>query len=361
MCEFGRSRILSAPSAGIALLPEQSHSLPAPPLRGSRIGEADPRGVRREPLETAASSLGPPSLPLTGGGESKRQGLKTLGEAFAAGARMLRQAKVETPELDARLLLCHATGLSHEAYVALRDDPLLPDAAARFGSFIERRLTGEPVSRILGVREFYGRPFRIDASTLDPRADTETLIEAALAIVDRKGLRQSPLKLLDLGSGSGCLLITLLAELPEASGVGIDVSVPALRLARSNAEALGVGARASFVAGDWLEGIDGAFDLVVANPPYIASGDIARLSREVNAHDPWAALDGGPDGLAAYRRIASRIRDILRPGGTILLETGAGQADAVLHLLAGAGLGVEAGHCLWCDLGQRPRVVAASA
>jgi release factor glutamine methyltransferase len=289
------------------------------------------------------------------------QGRVTLQAAFASAVRMLRKAKVETPELDARLLLCHATGLGHEAYVAGRDDELIPDAAARFGSSIERRLDGEPVSRIVGVREFYGRPFRIDASTLDPRADTETLIEAALAIVDRKGLREGPLKLLDLGTGSGCILITLLAELPEANGVGIDVSVPALALAKTNAQALGVGTRASFVAGDWLEAIGGAFDLVVANPPYIAAGDIAGLSREVSAHDPWAALDGGADGLAAYRRIAPRIRDILRPGGTILLETGAGQAEAVLHLLGEAGLGVEAGHCLWHDLGMRPRVVAAGA
>lgn len=363
MGEIRGSRNLSISSVGIAHLPEQSHSLPAFPLRGSRIGKADPRGVGCEPIETAESSLGPSSLALSlkGGGKSMWQGLETLGEAFVAAARAFREAGIETPELDARLLLCHATELQHEAYVAGRDDPLLPEAAARFGSFIERRLAGEPVARILGVREFYGRPFRIDGSTLDPRADTETLIEAALAIVDRKALRDSPLKLLDLGTGSGCLLITLLAELPEANGVGIDVSMPALRLARTNAEALGVGARASFVAGDWLEGIGGAFDLVVANPPYIAAGDIAGLSREVNAHDPRAALDGGTDGLAAYRRIASRIRDILRPGGTILLETGADQSDAVLHLLAGAGLGVEAGHCLWHDLGQRPRVVAASA
>jgi release factor glutamine methyltransferase len=358
MCEFRRSRNPSVSSAGIAHLPEQSHSLPAPPLRGSRIGEADPRGVGCKPIEPAESPLRPPSLafPLKGG-----HGLQTLGEAFVAAARAFRDAGIETPELDARLLLCHATGLQHEAYVALRDDPLLPEGAVRFGGSIERRLAGEPVSRILGVREFYGRPFRIDASTLDPRPDTETLIEAALALLDGKGSRQSPLKLLDLGTGSGCLLITLLAELPAASGVGIDVSVPALHLASSNAKALGVGARASFVAGDWIEGIGGAFDLVVANPPYIATGDIAGLSREVNAHDPRTALDGGPDGLAAYRRIAARIRGILRPGGTILLETGAGQADAVLRLLVEAGLGVEADHCLWHDLGQRPRVVAASA
>jgi release factor glutamine methyltransferase len=289
------------------------------------------------------------------------QGPVTLRTAFASAVRMLRQAKIETPELDARLLLCHATGLGHEAYVAKRDDELDHEAAARFGSYVERRLDGEPVSRIVGVREFYGRPFRIDASTLDPRADTETLIEAALATVDRRGLRESPLKLLDLGTGSGCILITLLAELPKASGVGIDVSVPALQLARTNAQALGVGARASFVAGDWLEGIGQAFDLVVANPPYIASGDIAGLSREVGAHDPWAVLDGGADGLAAYRRIAPRTREILRQGGTILLETGADQAEAVLNLLVEAGLGVETGHCLWHDLGQRPRVVAATS
>ena len=285
----------------------------------------------------------------------------TLRTAFAAAVRMLRQAKIETPELDARLLLCHATGLGHEAYVAGRDGELDARAAARFASFVERRLDGEPVSRIVGVREFYGRPFRIDASTLDPRADTETLIEAALAMVDRRGLRESPLKLLDLGTGSGCILTTLLAELPKASGIGIAASMPALALAKTYAQALGIGARASFVAGDWLEGIGGAFDLVVANPPYIASGDIAGLSREVSAHDPWAALDGGADGLAAYRRIAPRTREILGQGGTILLETGADLAEAAFHLLVEAGLGIEAGHCLWHDLGQRPRVVAASA
>src|ERR1700687_4451952 len=149
----------------------------------------------------------------------------SLGKARAAAAGMLRQAEIEAPELDARLLLCHATGLSHEAYVAGLKAELSLEASARFGSYVERRLNGEPVSRIVGYREFYGRPFGIDASTLDPRADTATLIEAALAVVDRKGLRESPLKLLDLGTGSGCILITLLAELPKASGIGVDASV----------------------------------------------------------------------------------------------------------------------------------------
>jgi release factor glutamine methyltransferase len=285
----------------------------------------------------------------------------SLGKACAAAAGMLRQAEIEAPELDARLLICHATGLSHEAYVASLEAELSHEATARFSSYVERRLDREPVSRIVGYREFYGRPFGIDASTLDPSADTETLIEAVLEVVDRKGLRESPLKLLDLGTGSGCILITLLAELPKASGIGVDASVPALTLARTNARRLGLGERASFVASDWLEALGGVFDLVVANPPYLAAPDIAGLPREVSGHDPWPALDGGADGLAAYRRIAPRTRDVLRQGDTILLETGADQTETVLHLLRETGLGVEAGQCLWHDLGQRPRVVAASA
>ncbi|HSB60020.1 MAG TPA: HemK/PrmC family methyltransferase, partial [Methyloceanibacter sp.] len=148
----------------------------------------------------------------------------SLGQAHTAAARLLREARMASPELDARLLLCHAAGLSHEAYVAGINDPLAPAAAARFGAYVERRLAGEPVSRIIGFREFYGRPFRIDQSTLDPRPDTETLIEAALGLVDR----ETPLRVLDLGTGSGCILVTLLAELPKAIGLGIDKSLPAL-------------------------------------------------------------------------------------------------------------------------------------
>jgi release factor glutamine methyltransferase len=284
----------------------------------------------------------------------------SLRKAHAAAARLLREGKVDTPELDARLLLCHATGLSHETYVAGREHALEPDAVARFGAYVERRLAGEPVSRIIGLREFYGRPFRIDASTLDPRPDTETLIEAALALVDRQSLRGMPLKLLDLGSGSGCILITLLAELPAASGVGIDLSLPALKRARANAQALGVADRASFSISDWLGGVDGAFDLVVANPPYLSAADMAGVGTEVRDHDPRSALDGGPDGLSAYRRIAPHLRRVLRPGGLVLLEIGPGQADAVPRLLAGAGLTVE-GQWLWQDLAGRPRVVGARA
>ena len=279
----------------------------------------------------------------------------SLGQAHTAAARLLREARIAAPELDARLLLCHAAGLSHEAYVAGINDALAPEAAARFGASIERRLAGEPVSRIIGIREFYGRPFRIDASTLDPRPDTETLVEAALSLVDR----EAPLSVLDLGTGSGCILITLLAELPQASGVGVDISLPALEGAQANAQVHGVGDRASFAASDWLEAVEGSFDLVVANPPYLSAADMGALSPEVRDHDPAPALDGGPEGLSAYRRIVPGLRKALRPGGFALFEIGPDQAQAVLRLLAEAGLDVGEGQHLWRDLAGRPRVVGA--
>jgi release factor glutamine methyltransferase len=279
----------------------------------------------------------------------------SLGQAHTAVARLLREARIAAPELDVRLLLCHAAGLTHEAYVAGINDALAPDAAARFGACVARRLAGEPVSRIVGVREFYGRPFRIDASTLDPRPDTETLIEAALDLAGG----EAPLRLLDLGTGSGCILVTLLAELPRAGGVGIDKSLPALELARANAESLGVGDRARFIAGDWLEAVQDTFDLVVANPPYLSAADMAGLSNAVGVHDPKDALYGGTDGLVAYRRIVPRLLKVLRPGGIALFEIGHTQAEAVSGLLAEAGLILEQGP--WRDLAGRPRVVGGRA
>jgi release factor glutamine methyltransferase len=339
-------------------LPERSRFQPAPPSRGSRIGVADPGGVRRGEVQAAASVIGPTflALPLKGGGESRGP---TLREAFLAAAWALRQGGIGAPELDARLLLCHAAGLSHEDYVARGNGALSPEAAARFAACVDRRLRGEPVSRILGVREFYGRPFRIDANTLDPRPDTETLVEAALEVVGDNSSRHAPLRLLDLGTGTGCILVTLLAELPDATGVGVDRSQAALRLAQKNAEALGVGNRADFIASDWLEDLSGAFDLVVANPPYIPTAEVGALGPEVG-HDPETAVDGGPDGLAAYRRIAPRLKGVLRPGGIALFEFGIGQAEALRRLLAASGLDPR-DDWLWYDLGGRPRVVGAMA
>jgi release factor glutamine methyltransferase len=349
---------------GEAVLPESSRTLSAPPLRGSRIGAADPRGVRDEAIEATDPLYQPPSLarPRKGGGDSKQQASCSRRQAFAAAVRLLREAEVETPELDARLLLCRAAGVSQEDLVADPARVLSTDAQTRFGAWIGRRLAGEPVSRILGSREFYGRSFLIDAHTLDPRPDTETLVDAALAVADRLGGGGGrPFRLLDLGTGSGCLLVTLLAELPGATGIGTDVSLPALSLAATNARHLGVDDRAQFIAGDWLEAVGGAFDLIVANPPYLATEEIGRLPREVALHDPRLALDGGADGLDAYRHIARGAAARLAPGGAILLETGPSQAEGVLALLRRAGLQTPAGGSLWRDLAGRARVIGGWA
>jgi release factor glutamine methyltransferase len=285
----------------------------------------------------------------------------SITEAATAAAKALRQERMETPELDARVLLCHAAGVTHEDYVANPNLLLSPEAAARFAACIDRRLQGEPVSRIIGYREFYGRQFRIDQDTLDPRPDTETLIEAALDLADRQGWRHRPIDILDLGTGSGAILLTLLAELPHARGLGTDISPAALRAARTSAAALGVAARASFVAANWLDGIAGSFDLVVSNPPYIASGAIAGLAPEVRLHDPALALDGGADGLSAYRAIAASAPLVLRPGGSLLAEIGPDQADAVSALFKQVGLSVDASDGVWRDLAGRPRVVVSRA
>lgn len=273
---------------------------------------------------------------------------------------MLRDAGVATPELDARLLLCDATGLSHETYVAESRSTLNAEAATKLDAMIERRLGGEPVSRILGRREFYGREFRIDRHTLDPRPDTETLIEAVLDHVRANNRQDKDLRLIDLGTGTGCILLTLLAELPAAHGIGSDISEAALAVAAENARRLGLSDRASFVVADWFAGVEGTFDVILANPPYIASQAVAALAREVRDHDPLLALDGGADGLDAYRAIAAKAASFLAPGGVIFLEIGADQADAVRAIVRQAGLGVDDA-VLRHDLSGRPRVVGANA
>jgi len=285
----------------------------------------------------------------------------TLTEAFVEAASALRRGGLETPDLDARLLLCHAAGLSHEAYVAKAGDRLEPATLARLAAAIDRRLKREPVARIIGTREFYGRPFRLDPQVLDPRPDTETLIEAALAHVERWGWGGKKLKLLDLGTGTGCVLITLLAELPHARGVGTDLSSSALALATANAMRLGVGARAAFLAADWLDAIDGTFDLILANPPYLTAAEIAGLAPDVAAYDPRLALDGGADGLDVYRRIAARAGRVLAKGGRLLVEIGATQGAPVSKIFRAAGLKLDEAKAISCDLAGRPRVVAAAA
>jgi release factor glutamine methyltransferase len=278
--------------------------------------------------------------------------------ALVEAVQVLRQAGIETPELDARVLLCHAAGLSHETYIARAREALPADTAPRLKDAIARRLAREPVARITGVREFYGRSFILGKDTLDPRPDTETLIEAALDLIREQGWQEKPLKLLDLGTGTGCILVTLLAELPRAIGLGTDLSLGAFAIAAANASAQGVGSRASFAAADWLDGISGKFDLILSNPPYLAASEIAGLAKEVADYDPRLALCGGPDGLEAYRRIAMRARDALTKEGHLLVEIGPGQNENVTAIFAGAGLTLKPGEGRR-DIAGRPRVVVA--
>jgi release factor glutamine methyltransferase len=283
----------------------------------------------------------------------------TLRNAFTATARRLHEGRIETPELDARLLLCHAAGLTHEGFVARAGDLLAPEAQTGLEQAIDRRLAGEPVSRIVGMREFYGRAFLVGPHTLDPRSDTETLIDAALALITQDGRRDRPLDILDLGTGTGCILVTLLAELPNARGTATDISTDALAVAAENARRHDVAGRAAFLAAHWLDSIEGQFDLIVSNPPYLSGDEMTTLSPEV-AHDPWAALDGGADGLDAYRRIALGARTLLRDGGALLLEIGASQASPVGSILAEAGIVLEE-QPVMRDLAGRPRCVVAKA
>ena len=278
--------------------------------------------------------------------------------AQARAALLLRQGGVATPELDARVLLRAATGLTFESIIAHGREPLSASCETQFNAFVNRRLAGEPVARIRGVREFYGRDFKIDPNTLDPRPDTETLVSAALEILGGYDTTDQDLRVLDLGTGSGCILISLLAEFPQATGVGTDISPGALRVAMENAGSLGVSHRAQFVAADWFDRLTGQYDLVVSNPPYIASHEIEQLAPEVAQHDPRTALDGGIDGLDAYRRIAAAAGHFLRPGGALLTEIGCKQVKAVCDIFREAGL-VLSGDAVRADLSGLPRCVSA--
>ncbi len=251
-----------------------------------------------------------------------------IGEA----RRAFEEVGIETAALDARLLLQHAAQLDHEELAADPDRMINGAEARRFRELMARRAAREPVSRILGEREFHGRSFEVTPAVLDPRPDTETLIDAALP------RRPEPRRLLDLGTGSGVIIVTLLAEWPEATGVATDLSAAALEVAERNAARHKVNGRVRFVHGNWFEGVDGRFDLILSNPPYIPLGEIARLAADVRCFDPLRALDGGPDGLEAFRRIAAGAGRHLAPHGTVLMEIGAGQSAEVEAIFETAGL-----------------------
>jgi release factor glutamine methyltransferase len=271
-------------------------------------------------------------------------------------ARTLEAAGMEHAALDARILVGHALGLGHAVLVASGGCLLTADERARLAAAAERRLRHEPVARIVETKEFWSLPFRVSAATLVPRPETELVVETALAAIDATGARTRALKVADLGTGTGALLLALLSELPNATGVGTDISGDALEVARENARHLRLDGRADFVTSDFGERLDGGFDLVVSNPPYVESGAIASLPPDVRDFDPRLALDGGPDGLAAYRAIAASAPRLLASGGRLVLEIGVGQATDVTGLLRTAGLNPDK---VVADLNGIPRVVLA--
>jgi release factor glutamine methyltransferase len=270
-------------------------------------------------------------------------------EALLRVRRAFEAAGVDTPALDARILLTEALGLAPADLVTRSEAALGPAGAARLDDYVSRRLVREPVARILGEREFWGLRFELAPETLVPRPDTETVVQAALAQVP--GRAAAP-KLLDLGTGSGCLLVALLHELPNAFGIGLDRSFAALATARLNAARNGIGRRAAFLCCDWAAPLAGRFDLIVANPPYIASRDLAALDPEVREHDPLLALDGGSDGLAAFRAIFQGAGGLLTDRGALVVEFGPSQEAELRQVAEEARLRMEPA---LDDLGGRPR------
>ncbi|WP_374632655.1 peptide chain release factor N(5)-glutamine methyltransferase [Ferrovibrio sp.] len=276
--------------------------------------------------------------------------------ALRDAAGRLKAAGCDTPRLDAVLLLAQALGITPDRVRLSPDMKLDADAAARFAAMLVRRAAREPVSHILGRREFWGLDFKVSPAVLDPRPDSETLVQAVLdAVPDRK----AALRLVDFGTGSGCLLLALLHELPKATGLGVDASGAALDVARDNAARLGLAGRANFVLGDWGVGLAGPFDILISNPPYIETAAIAGLADDVRKHEPLSALDGGADGLDCYRRLLPDMARLAAGNAILALEVGQGQADAVAGLLASLGGVNPAGIARIHDLGGVARVVQA--
>jgi release factor glutamine methyltransferase len=282
--------------------------------------------------------------------------VSTIKSVLAGAKAKLGAAGIISAGLDAEILLGHLLGVGREHLFLDSGRSIDTGIIARYGGLIERRLLREPVARITGVKEFWSLDFAIDASTLVPRPDSETLVEAALEYI-KASEDQNP-QILDLGSGSGCLLLALLHEVSGASGLGIDISGAAVKTASDNAISLGLNRRGQFEVADYasFEG-DNCYDLIISNPPYIATAHIAGLEKDVAAFDPLIALDGGRDGLDAYRLLARRAGNWLRPGGRIFFEVGSGQSRDVAALLGDVGWGKVR---FYNDLGAIERVISAA-
>ena len=279
----------------------------------------------------------------------------TIGFFLCQAGQRLRGAAIEAPRLEARRLLAHVLNTSEEALLRDPRAPVPAEKAAHFAALLARRVAHEPFAYLTGRVGFWTLDVEVSPATLIPRADSESLVEAALeACTDKR----APLSVLDLGTGTGALLLAVLSELPAASGVGVDLKPEAAALAARNAARLGLAGRARFLAGDWAAALAGRFDLVLCNPPYIESAAIPALMPEVARHEPASALDGGADGLDAYRRIIADLPRLLAPRGVAVLELGQGQQAAVEALAKAAGLTPEACRA---DLGGVPRALVLRA
>jgi release factor glutamine methyltransferase len=280
-----------------------------------------------------------------------------LAEATQLAMQSLRQAGVEQPEVDARLLIGHALGLDRAQLIAQDKRLLEAQERASIDALLARRRKREPVARIVGMKEFWSLPLAVTPDVLVPRPETETVVEAALAAIKDGNWAQKALRVLDIGTGSGALLLALISELPRATGIGTDISAAALGVAHANAARNGLAARCTFVACDIAAGVRGPFDLIVANPPYVARGEIATLAPEVRDYEPRLALDGGRDGLDGYRAIAASSQRLLESGGRLIVELGAGQEDAVRALFTKSALSVTG---IRRDLSGTPRALTAT-
>jgi release factor glutamine methyltransferase len=263
---------------------------------------------------------------------------QTIETARRALTTRFRTSQIESAELDARILAGAALGLDLTGMIAAASRLVTAAEAGRLEDLARRRLAGQPVARILGHKEFWGLRLRLSAATLVPRPDTETVVELALEMLRAVPAPDRQLRIADIGTGSGAILLALLSELPDAYGLGTDVEVAALRTANSNAVDLGLTHRAAFVACDYAAALSGRFDLIVSNPPYIRSAEIADLAAEVRDHDPLGALDGGTDGLTAYRALIPQASGLLGPGGVLVVEAGRGQSAEIERLMTAAGL-----------------------
>ena len=264
----------------------------------------------------------------------------TIGGLVREFAAKFEAAGLDSPRLDARILVAYVLAMEPSDTFSKADESVAASAKKDAEILVQRRLAHEPVSRIVGMREFWGLEFSLAPETLDPRPDTETLVAAALEL--KPQFADTPIRVLDLGTGTGCILLAILSEWPDARGVGVDISEGAVTAAAANAARLGLAARAEFKTGNWADGITGVFDIVVSNPPYIADGERSQLSAEVAEFDPPAALFGGIDGLSAYRDMLPSARRIIAPGGRLIIEIGSEQAAAVTELLGPAGFKIEA-------------------